>query len=222
MKNCVVPIGSTLKIGQHNVRQGYMLYSDKRLGLDSKAIFRTETTNCRLKVCVKAYCTTECRNCQSTLHHSRLKVCGKHTTQQKAESLWQRTLHNRRLKCCQSTVHNGRLKTVSKHSTVVGHEVGPKNSTDQGQHWNSSAVLLSKNGNPSLLEKDKGRAGRGVRGRWLFRLPGQERRGRVRNKQGRRQGSNLGNSTRALYMLLRQPGRDCVEGEGLNKVREHR
>ena len=103
MKNCVVPIGSTLKIGQHNVRQGYMLYSDKRLGLDSKAIFRTETTNCRLKVCVKAYCTTKCRNCQSTLHHSRLKVCGKHTTQQKAESLWQRTLQ--------------KAEILSKHST---------------------------------------------------------------------------------------------------------
>ena len=106
MKNCVVPIGYTLKIGRSTMTVKdtcYTLISAK--AWIARQFFRTDTTNCRLNVCVIAYCTTEGRNCQSTLHHSRLKVCGKE--------------HYRRLKFCQSTLHNGRLKTVSKHSTQL-------------------------------------------------------------------------------------------------------
>ena len=50
-------------------------------------------------------------------------------------------------------------------------------------------------------ETDKGRAGRGVGDGRLIRLPGQERRGMVSDRQGRNRGSNPTKNARKLSML---------------------
>ena len=43
----------------------------------------------------------------------------------------------------------------------MGREVGPKNSTDRDQRWNSSTVLLTKTGNQAYWRQTRGEQAEG-------------------------------------------------------------
>ena len=88
----------------------------------------------------------------------------------------------------------------------MGSEVGSQNSTDRDQRWNSSTVLLSKQGIQANWRQTRGEQAEGSGTEGCSGSQGrddEDRSGMVRDKQGRRRGSNPGNSTRELCMLLR-------------------